>query len=321
MKITPFHCFYLILAIILYVLNIIFAVYYAKYNLEENGIILEIINSLEGKLIYSFELKNNCSSEEEILSLGEYEGFNEGCKCRDKNKDEQCSDDDKENNCTKTQFKFQKINSKYICVKKSKDTYIDLIKSKQIVSKDSECPNNYKSCGIIDTLENILCAPKNEASPITMADIENSNIIHKNNSIYNINSTNSQILSMFILTENMLPCMVPGENIWRMESNRKCNKTIFGQLYDDRYEKINGINTPKYELYKDNSMKDYWKDYYQNITIDKALNKTIYLYARSFIGFKSESIDKYEDYKSLISKQNLPNNCGNALKYLVIEIP
>ena len=172
MKITPFHCFYLILAIILYVLNIIFAVYYAKYNLEENGIILEIINSLEGKLIYSFELKNNCSSEEEILSLGEYEGFNEGCKCRDKNKDEKCSDDDKENNCTKTQFKFQKINSKYICVKKSKDTYIDLIKSKQIVSKDSECPNNYKSCGTIDTLENILCAPKNDACPITMADIE-----------------------------------------------------------------------------------------------------------------------------------------------------
>ena len=123
MEIKPFHCFYLILAIILYVLNIIFAVYYAKYNLEENDIILEIINSLEGKLIYSFELKNNCSSEEEILSLGEYEGFNEGCKCRDKNKDEQCSDDDKENNCTKTQFKFQKINSKYICVKKSKDTY------------------------------------------------------------------------------------------------------------------------------------------------------------------------------------------------------
>ena len=316
MEIKPFHCFYLILAIILYVLNIVFSFKFAKYNLEENGITLEIINSLEGKLIYSFELKNNCSSEEEILSLGEYEGFKEGCKFKDKNKDEQCSDDDIENNCTKTQLKFQKINSKYICVKKSKDTYIDLIKSKQIVSKDSECPNNYKSCGIIDTLENILCAPKNDACPITMADIENSNIIHKNNSIYNINSTNSQILSMFILTENMLPCIVPGENIWRMESNRKCNKTIFGQLYDDRYEKINGINTTEYELYKDNSMLEF----YQNITIKKNLNQTIYLYARSFIGFKSESIDKYENYKSLISKQILSNSCGNVLKYL-FEIP
>ena len=317
MEIKPFHCFYLILAIILYVLNIVFSFKFAKYNLEENGITLEIINSLEGKLIYSFELKNNCSSEEEILSLGEYEGFKEGCKCKDKNKDEQCSDDDIENKCTKTQLKFQKINSKYICVKKSKKTYIDLIKSKQIVSKDSECPNNFKSCGIIDTLENILCAPKNDACPITMADIENSNIIHKDNSINNINSTNSQILSMFILTENKLPCIVPGENIWRIQPNRKCNNTILGILYDDRYEKINGINTTKYELYKDNSMIDY----YPNITIETTLNKTIYLYARSFIGFKSESIDKYENYKSLISKQNLPNNCGNALYYLVVEIP
>ena len=162
-----------------------------------------------------------------------------------------------------------------------------------------------------------MCAPKNDACPITLADIENSNIIHKNNSIYNINSTNSRILSIFILTENNPPYIDPRENIWKIESKRKCNKKILGKLYDDRNEKINGINTTKYELYKDNSMIDF----YQNITKKKTLNKTIYLYARSFIGFKSESIDKYENYKSLISKQNLLNNCGNVLKYLFVEIP
>ena len=309
MEIKNFYIFYLVLLIILFVLNIFFSSCYAKYKLEENGIILEIINSLEGKLIYSFELKNSCSSEEEILSLGEYDGFKEGSKCKDKNKDEQCLDDDIKNNSLKTQLKFQKINSKYICLKKSNKTYIDLIKSKQIVSKDSECPNSFKYCGIIDTLENKLCAPKNDACPITMAHIENSNKIHKNNSLYNINSTNSRILSMFILTENNPPCIDPGENIWRIESNRKCNKKILGKLYDDRYEKINGINTTEYELYKDNSMIDF----YQNITKKKPLNKTIYLYARSFIGFKSESIDKYENYKSLISKQILSNNCADYL--------
>ena len=305
MEIKPFHIFYLILLIIILVLNFFFSYYYATYKLEENGIILEIINSLEGKLIYSFELKNNCSSEEEILTLGEYDGFKEDCEC----KDEQCLDDDSKNNCSKTQLKIQKINSNYICLKKSKKTYIDLIKSKQIVSKDSECPNGFKSCGIIDTLENKFCASKNDECPITMADIENSNKIHKNNSIYNINSTNSQILSMFILTENNPPCIDPGENIWRIESNRKCNKIILSKLYDDRYEKINGINTTKYELYKDNSI-------IQNITIKNTLKQTIYLYARSFIGFKSESIDKLENYKSLISKQNLPNSCVNFIQYL-----
>ena len=312
MEIKNFYIFYLVLLIILFVLNIFFSSCYAKYKLEENGIILEIINSLEGKLIYSFELKNSCSSEEEILSLGEYDGFKEGSKCKDKNKDEQCLDDDIKNNSLKTQLKFQKINSKYICLKKSNKTYIDLIKSKHIVSKDSECPNSFKYCGIIDTLENKLCAPKNDACPITMAHIENSNKIHKNNSLYNINSTNSRILSMFILTENNPPCIDPGENIWRIESNRKCNKKILGKLYDDRYEKINGINTTKYELYKDNSMIDF----YPNITVKNTSKQTIYLYARSFIGFKSESIDKLENYKSLISKQNLANSCVNVIQFL-----
>ena len=66
----------------------------------------------------------------------------------------------------KTTFKFQKINSKYICVKNSNTTYKDLMKSNQILPKDSECPSNFKSCGIIDTLENIFCVLENETCPI-----------------------------------------------------------------------------------------------------------------------------------------------------------
>ena len=126
MEIKPFHIFYLILLIIILVLNFFFSFYYAEYNLEENEIILEIKNSLEGKLIYSFELKYECSSGEEILSLGKWEGFKEGCKCKDI-KDEKCTKDDN-NNCIKMQLEFQKINDKYICVKKSNNTYKDLMK-------------------------------------------------------------------------------------------------------------------------------------------------------------------------------------------------
>ena len=87
------------------VLNIVFSYNYAKYNLEENGIILEIQNSLEGKLIYSFELKYKCSSEEEILSLERMEG----CKCDNKIKNEKCSDDDINNNCIKQLLNFKKL--------------------------------------------------------------------------------------------------------------------------------------------------------------------------------------------------------------------
>ena len=137
------------------------------------------------------------------------------------------------------------------------------------------------------------------------SDIDNSNIFYKNNNIDNINSTNkTQILSKFILTEKKTPCIDPTENIWRSESNKECKTKVLGKSYDERYEKKNIIKPTAHELYNDNSMEDN----YQNISKEEIIN----LYARSFIGFKTESIDKYDDYERLISKQKLPNICGNT---------
>ena len=265
--------------------NIVFAFKYKKYLLDNDGIFLEIKNSFEGKLIYSFELKPNCSSEEEILPLGKWDGFKEGCECMGEIKDKACTDDDLGNNCKVIKAKkpriYTKINSNYICVKKSNITYIDLMKSNQILPKDKECPKNYIKCGIIDTLENILCIPNNETCPIK-------------------------------LNENITPCIDPAEKTWRsyniLEEDKKCSTKIFGKLYDDRYEKIYIINTTKKNLYIDNSIIDF----YDNRT---SLEETIYLYARSFIGFKQKTIDKYyNNYKHLISKQKVPNNSGFVLK-------
>ena len=289
--------------------NIVFAFKYKKYLLDNDGIFLEIKNSFEGKLIYSFELKPNCSSEEEILPLGKWDGFKEGCKCKNKIKDKACSNDDLGNNCKVIKAKkpriYTKIKSNYICVKKSNITYKDLMKSNQILPKDKECPKNYIKCGIIDTLENILCIPNNETCPIKLNDIININ--------NEINSTiDDQILSIFKLNENITPCIDPAEKTWRsyniLEEDKKCSTKIFGKLYDDRYEKIYIINTTKKNLYIDNSIIDF----YDNRT---SLEETIYLYARCFIGFKQKTIDKYyNNYKHLISKQKVPNNSGFVLK-------
>lgn len=299
-----------ILILGVFITNIVFGFKYEKYTLDENGIFLEIKNSLNGKLIYSFELKSNCSAGEEILSLGKWDGTKEGCKCYNKIKEGECTDDDKDDKCKDIDSippkEYKIINSNYVCVKKSEKTYKQLMESKQIFPKGSECKNDYKSCGIIDTLENILCVPEQDPCPITMADIENSNISLKYNSI------NNQILSVFKLTENSIPCIHPGENTWKYyyelePDNKTCTTKILGKLYDDRYEKINQITTTKYELYKDNSIMDYYEY--------KTKNEIILLYARSFIGFKPEKIDEY-DYDDIISKQELPNNCGKAMKII-----
>ena len=179
---------------------------------------LEIKNSLNGKLIYSFELKSNCSSEEEILSLGKWDGTEKGCKCNNEIKEGECTKTDKDNKCKNIDSippkEYKIINSNYVCVKKSEKTYKQLMESKQIFPKGSECKNDYKSCGIIDTLENILCVPENDPCPITLADIENSNISLKYN--YRLNSPNkNQILSIFKLTDDSIPCIHPRENTWK----------------------------------------------------------------------------------------------------------
>ena len=54
------------------------------------------------------------------------------------------------------------------------------------------------------------------------------------------------------------------------------------------------------------------KDNYQN----KSKDELIYLYARSFVGFRLESIDKFDNYESLTSKQKLLNDCGSVYKYI-----
>ena len=107
-----------------FILNIIFVFKYEKYKLDNDGIYLDIMNSLEGKLIYSFELKPNCSSDKEILSLGKWDGLKEGCKCKSNIKGEKCTDYDIYDKCEKIKsikaIEYKKINSNYICVTRSK---------------------------------------------------------------------------------------------------------------------------------------------------------------------------------------------------------
>ncbi len=128
------------------------------------------------------------------------------------------------------------------------------MKSKQILSKGSESPENFKLYGIADTLENILCVPKNENCPITINQTYNNynNYDYENNS-----SINVEIISLFKLKEYSVPapCMNPKEKKWIsysiLEEKKNCKIKFFGELNDNRYnryQKISIINTTKKEL-------------------------------------------------------------------------
>ena len=112
---------------------------------------------------------------------------------------------------------FLKINSNYICAKKSKETYKELVKSNRIISPYSECQNGFKSCGIIDTLGNKLCSKIDEICPINMYDIEiinsQTNLGNNTNTIlFDSISRDNIILSIFKLGENT-PCINSEEKV------------------------------------------------------------------------------------------------------------
>ena len=77
-------------------------------------------------LILSFRpSQENCSSGEENLILGHWEGSSKGCLCNDSFKEEECNKDDSEKNCSviggNKRLDYKKINSLNICVRKSKE--------------------------------------------------------------------------------------------------------------------------------------------------------------------------------------------------------
>ena len=220
------------------IMNGLFGYYYTySYNLENNAIVNEIEETLNGKLIFSFSNSIECTSNEEKLIIDKFESIPEFCSCLGGfMKAEEC----KENtDVCKTideipSNNYKMINSKYICVVKSDKKYIDFLKNDNLISKDKECPENYKFCGIIDTLGRKLCVENNNNCPITKTDIENND------------DNSTQILSLFRLRPSN-PCLNPIEKNWVYHGDLWfLSQTCTNK--DNRYEKIDNFDTNLYDL-------------------------------------------------------------------------
>ena len=154
-------------------------------------------------------------------------------------------------------------------------------------------------------MENQFCVLENDQCPINIKDIINS---LNNNSLHINDNNNEQILSVFKLSEN-IPCIHPSENTWNYyyvlePKSKKCTTKIKRRTNDERYKKIDRISSTKYDLYRNNSIRNYNEE--------KTRNEMVYLYARNLIGIKSNKMKKYE-LDGLDSQQKLSNNCGKAM--------
>ena len=195
---------------------------------------------------------------------------------------------------------YERFDFKNICIKRTKERYRDFLLNKQIIENNKKCPEGYKCCGIVDSLNRKLCMKINEQCPITINDI---NSLNKN--ITENNNENSQILSIFKITETR-PCMNPNqkdwENVYKLEyPGKNCTK-VNNQLYDFRYEKLENFVTNKFDLYENNGII---QNYPSNLH-SKLKDKKLYLYGRNFIGFDNEDVEEFS-LDDLISYETISN--------------
>lgn len=313
--------------ITIFILEIVFLFVYVKYNFDNNLLLSEIENNLNGKLIYSLKTKIACDADEEELVLGMWDGLKEGCFCKETIYDEKCTEKLINQRCkiipASNPIKYLIINSKYICVKKSGPTYRDLLlKTNQIVKKDQSCPKLFKSCGIIDTLERKFCVKEDEPCPI------NDSIINTNEyedmlfDIFNIGPNNSKdnkenkILSIFKLNQK-IPCINPTEAYWNYHyileaEDKKCTTGIKNKIYDDRFELFPNFTVNKYDLYYDNSILPKLL-YINEIDLNKIKNDNLFLFGNNFYGFNKKKLSNY-NYDKLLNEQNYSNDCNKVMK-------
>ena len=127
-----------------------------------------------------------------------------------------------------------------------------MVKSGKIITKDKNCPENQKSCGIVDTLERKLCVNKDEDCPLNITSIdkkyEETSFEHIMNFL-DETIDNNKIISIIKLSDG-LPCLNISEKNLKSYHPEERYKTltcteINGKILDDKYQKFENFHTKK----------------------------------------------------------------------------
>ena len=315
-------CLCIILNIIL---NFIFYIFRFKYDSSEpNLLISEIQNSFNGSLIESISLKEVCDGDEDKLILGIWDGTVEGCECNEIIYKQSCTDKQIEHGCSilyeNPPINYTVFNSSYLCIKRTKLTYKEILKTKKIISNKETCPENYVSCGILDTLERQLCVKENEICPINTDTAKNHIFNYFNEKIsfpseynyYHYNLTDNKTKSYLISNIKVIqfkPCINPNEKFWDYHyilepEEERCLTEIKGYAYDDRFIKLTNSSLSKLQLYDDNLITGKLKNI-EDINLHRIKKDTVNLYSINFLGFDLKELEESDfNLDDIIDKLN-----------------
>jgi hypothetical protein len=204
--------------------------------------------------------------------------------------------------------KVSKFYNKKIC--KSKNNYYhyeDLLKLIKKNENDQECPDG-SQCGILDTLNNILCLPSGFGTyPIYEIEKSSNEITIKNNDCYRY----SKPIITFILSENTplvheWDKMIKEtyENIDEKDIEKRRNVVnkqfidLLNKETDDTFSRKDGLFNLSV-IYNENHIKNFDRRKYN-------LDQQLTLFTRNYIGFRN--IDELNKFKKIFNDQDERDN-------------
>ena len=342
--------FYLLILVLL-ILSLIFSILdlVKRHSLD---ILLSLKNDMNKKPIFSLSVsKENCENK---LTIGEFPGTSKGCNCLGRNghrlesyernriTKNSCSRNQSNSGCEDIdsidKYDFNIWDSNYFCVDNNINNYIYYLNNS--VGEGEKCPLNFKKCGILDTLNNILCIEDNLDCPINKLIINNKNSYSENNINFKTLSLNNnkflhysnefindKIITNFQLSEGGFPCYNPlryntayPQYILLNNFNEfMCIDKFNGNFYDERYQLIDSIS--KKTLYTENGNLF-------NILIEKGgypkfnFNTNINLYVRNYIGIRKNCVFREENFISIekIEKMKKDHKISNNINIACLVI-
>jgi hypothetical protein len=308
---------YLILgySIILFIIHLIFLI--CSDKIEEISY-ENIFNTLESSPLFNFEIKESCGGKSNVIfhvwggweiletTLTYYNG---------KSRTHLTSEIIDRTN-------IEKINGNKYCYKLQ--TYRDLLYNGQIIKENENCKDNYKSCGIIDTLNQKLCVSNSENCPlkdIYFGQINSIGYTYDPDLDISYNNENyegdEKIIGSLILNDGQ-PCLSVEEKLWRKfhsdeagDGHLQCENTLDGIENDQRYKAVGEVTYKS--LYSDNLSEENKK-----ILLGSVGSAKVTLYKREFLGIDKNCDEKFD--MSDFSYDQIKNNHDRLKVLYIFEI-
>ena len=324
-----------------------------KIEIKFKNNIYEKIEKILLKEIPIFEMYSplfssyGCDSNFQKISIGEWPGIETGCNCMSINSQHikkkhrnnffrgKCSEKEIEEGCKEiiekkpTNYYFYK--GRILCKQKLNYNYLTYLKFSTV----GNCPEGYKQCGILDTLNRKMCLKEGDKCPINKVIINNNStspddfnyrVIDLNDDFY-LHYTNEDVNNYIITGFNISEGKICANPIFHNLNNSKqffleknynlsgCKKKYNHDYYDElSYFELDTIT--KETLLEDNNLLSYIYSLPSYPTDN--LQSTLTLYSKTFTGFHENCI-----INNKLSSDIWPNildNTQDSKTYIIIVL-